>query len=107
MRQRLYSRLQQLEAHNAMVRAQLDAREREPQMAKYRERVEQFMQACGVEKGPLESVMEAWARALEIGSRELRAQLQRGIDPIQKYLRDHGVYEEIERRKAAGMWPSG
>ena len=51
--------------------------------------------------------MEASARALEITLRELRAQLLAGIDPIHKYFTDHGIFEEIERRKAAGTWPSG
>jgi hypothetical protein len=30
-----------------------------------------------------------------------------GVDPIRKYFTEHGVYEEIERRTAAGTWPSG
>ena len=107
MRQRLYQRLQGLEAHQAVVQAQTDSREREARLAKYLERVRLFMRVCGVEQGPRESLMEAWARALGISSRELRAQIQEGIDPIQKYLRDHGVYEEIARKKAAGTWPSG
>ena len=51
--------------------------------------------------------MEASTRALEISLRELRGQLMAGVDPIHKYFTDHGIYEEIERKKAAGTWPSG
>jgi hypothetical protein len=55
----------------------------------------------------MESLMDAFARALEISPRELRSQLIAEIDPINKYFTEQGVFEEIERRKAAGTWPDG
>jgi hypothetical protein len=30
-----------------------------------------------------------------------------GINPIHKWCTDPGIYEEIERRKAAGTWLGG
>jgi hypothetical protein len=60
----------------------------------------------GVDQGPKESLAEAVARALEISCSDLRKQLAGGIDPIHKFLTDHGVFEEIEREKAAGRWPT-
>jgi hypothetical protein len=38
---------------------------------------------------------------------ELRRLLAAGIDPIHKYFTDRGVFEVIERRKAAGSWAGG
>ncbi|MBZ5604449.1 MAG: hypothetical protein LAO79_19270 [Acidobacteriia bacterium] len=64
------------------------------------------MQIAGTEQGPYESLAEAVARVIGITSRELREQLSAGIDPIHKYFTDQGVFEEIERRKAAGTWPA-
>jgi hypothetical protein len=29
-----------------------------------------------------------------------------GIDPIKGWFTENGVYEEMERRKAAGRWPA-
>jgi hypothetical protein len=58
-------------------------------------------------KGPRRAWLKRWARALEINCAELKQLLAAGIDPIHKYLTDHGVFEEIEKRKAAGTWPGG
>ena len=55
----------------------------------------------------MESLCDALARALGIGNRELHAQMLAGLDPIHKYFVEHGVFEEMERRKAAGTWPGG
>ena len=103
MRQRLYHRLQELEAESARLRVVQDTKAGEARLEDTRRKVEQFLQMRGVEQSPTESLMDAWARALGITSRELRAQLMEGISPIHKWWTDHGVYEEIERRKAAGI----
>jgi hypothetical protein len=107
MRQRLYHRLHQLEAESARVRLIRNAKELEADLARARRGVERFLRICGVEQTNTESLMDAWARALNISPRELRAQLQAGIDPIKKHFTETGIYAEIERRKAAGTWPSG
>ena len=71
-----------------------------------RNRIRMFLDALGVEPQANESVMETLARALGIAVGEIRNMLRAGIDPIRKYLTEHGVFEEIERRKAAGTWPA-
>lgn len=70
-------------------------------------KVKLFLKMMGVEQGPMESLMETLARALGIASRELRQLLMAGIDPIYKYLTENGIYEAIEKEKAAGTWPGG
>ena len=107
MRQRLYNRLEQLERKSAHLRHVRDAADGKADLEKARRKVELFLRLRGVEQNGMESVMETWARALEIPPRALRAQLSDGIDPIHKYFTDHGIFEEIERRKAAGTWPCG
>jgi len=99
--------LQQLEKANAWVRQQQDRRQTDAWLDRYKRKVALFMRLRGVEQTGMESLIEAWARSLEITPRELRAQLAERIDPIQKWLTENGVLEEIERRKAAGTWPSG
>jgi hypothetical protein len=106
MRQALHRRLQQLEVESAQARLS-DRRDRGSDLEATISKCRLFLRIRDVEQGPMESLMEALARALEISPRELRAQLLSDIDPIHKYFTDHGVYEEIERRKAAGMWPGG
>jgi len=107
MRQRLYHRLQELEEASSRARKQREWRDAEADGAKAIRRVELFLRICGIEKGPRESLAEAWARALEITCTELRQLLAAGIDPIHKFLSERGVYEDIETRKAAGTWPGG
>lgn len=106
MRQRLYTRLQQLEAESARLRVVQDAKAGEARLAEARRKVELFLQMRGVEQSRTESLMDAWARALGISSRELRVQLMAGINPTKKWFTDNGIFEEIERRKAAGTWPA-
>ena len=106
MQQRLYRRLRQLEAECARLRVVQDSKAGGACLAEARRKIELFLQMRGVEQSPRESLMDAWARALGISNRELRAQLMEGISPIRKWCTDHGIYEEIERRKAAGMWPA-
>ena len=64
------------------------------------------MRLRAVEKTGVESLMEAWARALEITLRELSGQLMAGVNPIKKWFSENGIYEAIERRKAARTWPA-
>ena len=106
MRQRLYHRLQQLEVESARLRSVRESRDREADGEEAIKKVEPFLRLRGIEQTPMESLFDALARALEIGNRELRAQLMEGIDPIHKWLMENGVFEEIERRKAAGTWPA-
>ena len=93
MRQRLYHRLQQLEEVRAQARKLEEAREQEDAGESVREKFRLFLQLVGVEQGSPESLREALARALEISCRELDGLLAAGIDPIDKYLTEHGVYE--------------
>ena len=106
MRQRLYHRLTQLEAANALVRREAERCEREADSARSIRTIELFLRVRGVERQGQESLMEAWARALGIALTDLRNMLMAGVDPIRKYFTEHGIYEEIERRKAAGTWPA-
>ena len=107
MRQKLYQRLRQLEETRARFRKLDECYEREQAVQRFLDRVRLFLQLRGIEQGPNESLMEALAHALEISCAELNQLLAAGIDPIHKYLTDHGVFEEIEKRKAAGTWPGG
>jgi hypothetical protein len=107
MRQRLYHRLEQLEEASVRVRQLQEWRDADRDQEEARNKVELFLRLMGVEQGPMESLMETWARALGITSRELEEQLKAGIDPISKYLTENGIYEAIEQRKAAGTWPGG
>ena len=107
MRQRLHHRLQQLEEVRAQARKLEEGREQKDPGANAREKFRLFLELRGVEQGLHESLAEELARALEISCRELDGLLAAGIDPIDKYLTEHGVYEEIETRKAAGTWPGG
>jgi len=103
MKQRLHHRLNRLEAASALLRkdaAQQNSRE------KTHKRIHVFLKGCGVEQESHESLLETLARAVGIALRELREMLRVGIDPIQNYFTDHGIFEEIERRKAAGTWPA-
>ena len=107
VRQALYRRLQQLEAASVRARAQLESSDRAAAQERALNQVKLFLKLRGIEQNPMESLAEAWARALEISCGELKRLLRAGLDPIRKYFTEHGVYEEIERRKAAGTWPSG
>ena len=107
MRQALYKRLQQLEEANAHARRQSERPGEEASKARVVSKIVLFLRLRGIEKQAHESLAVAWARALEIDCGELRRQLGAGIDPIHKYFTDHGVFEEIERKKAAGTWPGG
>ena len=107
MRKRLHQRLQQLEVAAESVRKRARLRDQAHSMEKARNKILLFLRVCGVEQQGHESVMEAWARALGMALKDLRATLRAGIDPIRKYFTEHGVVEEIERRKAAGTWPGG
>ena len=107
MRQTLYKRLQQLEEASARARLQSERPNQEASNARVINRIMLFLRLRGVEIQAHESLAVAWARALEIDCGELRRQLGAGIDPIHKYFTDHGVFEEIERRKAAETWPGG
>jgi len=106
MRQRLYHRLRQLEAESARIRSLREAPEREAGLARLRRRMELFMRIRGVEKTGMESWFDTFARALGVGNRQLRADILAGIDPIKRWFSENGVYEEMERRKAAGRWPA-
>ena len=107
MRQTLYKRLQQLEEASAHARKQSERPDEEASRARVISKIMLFLRLRGVERLADESLAEAWCRALEIDCLELRRLLAAGIDPIHKYFTDHGVFEEIERRKAAGTWPGG
>jgi hypothetical protein len=107
MRRTVYKRLQQLEESSARARKQNERPDEEASKARVIGKVMLFLHLRGVEKQAHESLAEAWARALEIDCLELKRLLGARIDPIHKYFTDHGVFEEIERRKAAGTWPGG
>jgi hypothetical protein len=107
MRQRLYPRLQRLETESARVRSLWDCGNEQAALERARRKVDLFLRICGVVQGEMESKREAFARALGIRPRELDQLMLAGIDPIPKYFVEHGVFEEVERRKAAGTWPSG
>ena len=107
MRQTLYRRLQQLEEASAHARKQSERPEQEASKARVIRKIMLFLRLRGVEKQAHESLAEAWCRALEIDCMALKRLLGAGLDPIHKYFTDHGVFEEIERRKAAGTWPGG
>ncbi len=105
MRKRLNDRLRQLEHIHMRARTIASKREREDDQSDL-QRFRLFLQLRGIEQRPIESLAEALCRALEISGLELRAQMAAGIDPIHKWLTDHGAFEELERRKAAGEWPA-
>jgi len=107
MREKVFRRLHKLEQVQEKVLAAIRSRERQDDGDRAIHKFELFHQMRGTEQGPLESLFEASARALEISCDELREQLEEGIDPINKYLTDHGVFEEIKRRKADRTRPSG
>ena len=107
MQRTVYKRLQQLEESSARARKQNERPDEEASKARVIGKVMLFLRLRGVEKQAHESLAAAWARALEIDGTELKRLLRAGIDPIHKYFTDHGVFEEIERRKAAGTWPGG
>jgi len=106
MRQRLDRRLRELEKARARARTLAEGRDRKVGLDRALSRFRLFLRMRGVDQGPNESLAEASARALEISGRELRKQLEAGIDPILKFLTGHGVFQEIEREKAAGTWPT-
>ena len=106
MRPRLYHRLKKLEVESARIRGLRGWREQEADLEKARSRVRLFLRIRGVEQNETESMMDAFARALGVGNRELRSQMLAGIDPIKKWFTEDGVFEEIARRKAAGTWPA-
>jgi len=106
MRPRLDHRLKKLEVERARSRSLRGWREQEADLEKARSRVRLFLRIRGVEQNETESMMDAFARALGVGNRELRSQMLAGIDPIKKWFTENGVYEEIEREKAAGAWPA-
>ena len=102
MRPRLYHRLKKLEVESARICSLRGWREQEADLEKARSRVRLFLRIRGVEQNATESMMDAFARAVGVGNRELRSQMLAGIDPIRKYFTDNRIYEEIEREKAAG-----
>jgi len=107
MQQRLYHRLQRLEAESAWLRSVREETERHADGERTIRKIKLFLRIRGVEQTGMESLVEAFARALGVGTRELRAQMLAGVNPIKKWFTENGVYEEIERRKTAGTWPSG
>lgn len=107
MRQTLHRRLQQLEAERDRIRRFQAAQEKKDDGKSAIRKIELFLRLRGVEKGPVESLREAWARSLDIAARELDRLLAAGTDPIHKYFTDNGVYEAIEARKAAGPSAGG
>ena len=107
MQKRLYHRLQQLEIESARVRKLREWRDEKADLERARRSVELFLRIRGIEQTGMESMFDAFARALGVGNRELRADMLAGIDPIKRWFTENGIYEEIERRKAAGTWPGG
>ena len=107
MRQRLYHRLHELEEASARARKQRESRDQQAGRSKVIQKVDLFLRMCGVEPQRNESLAEALARALGITTQELRRSFASGIDPMHRFLEDRGILAEIERRKAAGTWPSG
>ena len=91
MRQCLYHRLQQLEAESARLRVVQDSKASESGLVETRRKIELFLRMRGIEQTPQESLMDAWARALGISGRELRAQLMEGVSPIHKWFTDNGI----------------
>jgi hypothetical protein len=94
MRQRIHHRLKQLEVVSALSRRQAEMQQEQARMERTINRIRLFLRVCRVEQEGHESLMEAWARALGIALRDLRAMLAAGIDPIRKYFVDHGVCDE-------------
>src|SRR5712691_1908936 len=76
MRQTLHKRLRQLEEASARVRTQSERPDEEATRKTVREKVLLFLRLRGIEKQDHESLMEAWARALEISCRELSTLLR-------------------------------
>ena len=103
----LHRRLLGLELESARTKAQVALREQNANGFRASDKFRLFLKMRGIEPGPCESIADASARALEITSRELHRLLEQRIDPIHKYFTEHGVFEEVERRKAAGTWPDG
>jgi hypothetical protein len=101
MRRHLHHRLQELEKARARARNLVGGRDREVDLERALSRFRLFLRMRGVDQGPKESLAEASARALEISCSDLRKQLAAGIDPILKFLTDRGVFEEIEKERAA------
>ena len=110
MLQTLHKRLQELE-EVAHARQQREQRNQEADIGNFLKKINIFLRLRGVEKQGHESLAGALCRALEIDGLELRRQLAARIDPINKYLVDNGLYEEIEKelqkRKTAGTMPGG
>jgi hypothetical protein len=105
MLKQLHSRLHQLEQDAAVAR-RIAAEDDPAASERHLERIRIFVKLRGVERAENESLAEALCRALDISGIELRAQIEAGVDPIEKFLKDNGVFEEVERRKAAGTRPA-
>jgi hypothetical protein len=95
----------------AHARQQREQRSKEADTGNFRKKISWFLRMRGVEKQAHESLAGALCRALEIHGMELKRQLAARIDPINKYLADNGIYEEIQKelqkRKTAGTIPGG
>lgn len=86
----LYKRLQQLEVANARAHQQREQRDGEG-CRRAIEKFELFLRLRGIERGPIESLEEASARALGTTPIELRQLLAAGIDPIHRYFVNEGI----------------
>ena len=107
MRPRLYHRLKKLEVESARIPSLRGWREQEADLEKARSRVRLFLRIRGVEQNATESMMDAFARALGVGNRELRTQLLAGIDPIKKWFTRTEFMRRSKEKKPPGTWPSG
>jgi hypothetical protein len=103
MQQRLYRRLQELEVAQGCVDRFAEMERRDAEQAQLLDVFVSFIEWRGIVQTPQESIRQALTRALEISTSELDAQMREGINPIGKYLDDHGGWDEPETEKAAGI----
>ncbi len=99
MQQRLYRRLTHLEGEASHLRSLRAATDRQGAGEGTIRSIKLFLRIRGIEQTGTESLFDAFARALGIGNRELRALSLGGVDPIKKWFADNGIFEEIELRK--------
>lgn len=95
MKQRLHRRLRQLEVVQDRVDLVTEMQRRDAEQAELLKMFVSFIEWRGIVQTPQESIRQALARALEITSSELDEQLREDTNPIQKFLADRGLLEEI------------
>lgn len=82
----LHRRLAHLEDLRQKANEVMEHQACQASMEAVRKRIRLFIEWRGVERNPVESLMEAWARSLGITCPELRNLVAQGVDPILRFL---------------------